>query len=57
MVGDSKVLDITSIKDTNLRVKAERMLILAAKSFIKNRDNIKTGSKYVEIFNSMVNIN
>ena len=57
VVGDSKVLDITSIKDIDARVKAERMLILAAKSFIKNRDNIKIGSKYVEIFNGLVNIN
>jgi len=52
VVGDSKVLDITSIKDIDARVKAERMLILAAKSFVKNRENIKTGSKYVEIFSS-----
>jgi len=50
VVGDSKVLDITSIENIDARVKAERMLILAAKSLIKNRDNIKTGSEYVEMF-------
>ncbi len=54
VVGDSKVLDITSIKDIDARIKAERMLILTAKSFIKNRDNIKTGSKYVEVFNGNI---
>lgn len=54
VVGDSKVLDITSIKDIDARVKAERMLMLTAKYFIKNRANIKTGSKYVEIFNENI---
>lgn len=54
VVGDSKVLDITSIKNIEARVKAERMLILTAKSFIKNRNIIKRGSKYVEIFNSNI---
>ena len=54
VVGDSKVLDITSIKDINARVKAERMLILTAKSFIKNRNTIKRGSNYVEIFNNNI---
>lgn len=52
VVGDSKVLDITSITDINKRVKAERILILSAKTFIKNRHKIKTGKRYVEIFNS-----
>jgi 5-methylthioribose kinase len=53
VVGDSKVLDITSIEDIDARVKAERMLILTAKSLIKNRDNIVDGSKYVQIFNDI----
>ncbi|CDI49012.1 S-methyl-5-thioribose kinase [Clostridium tetani] len=52
VVGDSKVLEITSITDINKRVKAERILILSAKTFIKNRHKIKTGKRYVEIFNS-----
>ena len=50
VVGDSKVADITSIKNRNARIKAERLLILAAKAFIKNRDEIKTGSNYVTLF-------
>jgi len=50
VVGDSKVSDITSIMNRGSRVKAERILILAAKDFIKNREDIKTGSCYVGIF-------
>lgn len=50
VVGDSKVSDITSIMNRASRVKAERILILAAKDFIKNREDIKTGSCYVGIF-------
>src|SRR5699024_4436529 len=41
VVGDSKVLDITSIEDIDQRVKAERILIVSAKEFIKNRKEIK----------------
>ncbi|MEW9097338.1 MAG: S-methyl-5-thioribose kinase [Clostridiaceae bacterium] len=52
VVGDSKVLDITSIDDIDKRVKAERILILSAKTFIKDRENIKTGKKYIDIFDS-----
>ncbi|MBU5484010.1 S-methyl-5-thioribose kinase [Clostridium sp. MSJ-11] len=52
VVGDSKVLDITSIDDIDKRVRAERILILSAKTFIKDRENIKTGKKYIDIFNS-----
>lgn len=52
VVGDSKVLDITSIDDIDKRVRAERILIISAKTFIKDRENIKTGKKYIDIFNS-----
>nr|WP_315115117.1 S-methyl-5-thioribose kinase [uncultured Clostridium sp.] len=52
VVGDSKVLDITSIGDIDKRIRAERILILSAKTFIKDREKFKTGKKYVEIFNS-----
>ncbi|PAB60182.1 S-methyl-5-thioribose kinase [Anaeromicrobium sediminis] len=54
VVGDSKVLDITSITDIDARIKAERLLILTAKTFIKNRDNVKTGKEYITIFNSNI---
>ncbi|MBC8590142.1 S-methyl-5-thioribose kinase [Wansuia hejianensis] len=52
VVGDSKVLDITSIEDIDARIKAERILILSAKEFIKNRENIKSGKDYTKIFKS-----
>ncbi|CAH2215068.1 S-methyl-5-thioribose kinase [Tepidibacter aestuarii] len=54
VVGDSKVADITDIKDIDERIHAERILILAAKLFITNRDSIKSGDQYVNIFNTTV---
>jgi 5-methylthioribose kinase len=54
-VGDSKVLDITSIDNIDERINAERMLILSAKTFIKNRNNIKNGKNYTDIFKSNCN--
>ncbi|MCT4594318.1 MAG: S-methyl-5-thioribose kinase [Anaeromicrobium sp.] len=54
VVGDSKVLDITSIDHIDNRIRAERLLILSAKTFIKNRNNIKTGEDYINIFNSNI---
>lgn len=52
VVGDSKVLDITSIEDIESRVKVERILINSAKEFIKNRESIKSGEDYMRIFKS-----
>jgi len=43
VVGDSKVIDITGIEDRTARIRAERMLIMSAKRFIKERDCIITG--------------
>ncbi|QVK18385.1 S-methyl-5-thioribose kinase [Mycoplasmatota bacterium] len=54
VVGDSKVADVTSIKDIEARVKAERLLIRAAKTFILERENIKYGKQYVDIFKSNI---
>ncbi|WP_034601029.1 S-methyl-5-thioribose kinase [Clostridiisalibacter paucivorans] len=56
VVGDSKVLDITSIEEISQRVRCERILILAAKSFIKDRDSINTGDRYLEIFYEVMEI-
>lgn len=50
VVGDSKVMDVTNIKDTDKRIKAERLLILAGKEMIMNRKDIKTGKDYINIF-------
>lgn len=54
VVGDSKVADITDITNIDERIHAERILVLAAKAFITNRDSIKSGSQYVDIFNTTV---
>ena len=50
VVGDAKVVDITSIKDIQARVKAERILIKTAKAFILNRNHFKNGSDYTDEF-------
>lgn len=50
VVGDSKVIDITNIEDIDKRIEAERLLILSGKEFIINRNKIKTGEKYIDIF-------
>lgn len=53
VVGDSKVIDITGIEDRTARIRAERMLIMSAKRFIKERDCIITGKDYTRIFRSL----
>ncbi len=49
IVGIAHVKDITSIKDTAARLRAERLCITAAKRCILERDRIKTGADYLEI--------
>ncbi len=39
-VGDSKVKEITSIEDNDLRLAIDKKLILIGKYLIKNRDSI-----------------
>ncbi|QGU94366.1 S-methyl-5-thioribose kinase [Clostridium bovifaecis] len=48
IVGDAKVLDITSIKEEEKRVEIEKILILTGKEFIINRSHHKTGEKFIE---------
>jgi len=50
VVGDSKVIDITNIENIEERVKAERLLILSGKEFIMNREKMKIGKDYIDIF-------
>lgn len=45
VVGDSKVLEITSIQDIEKRVLVERELIQIGIRFIKNRESIKEGKE------------
>ena len=51
VVGDSKVIEITNIEDIEKRVKLERILILRSKDFILNREKIKKGQDFLDIFN------
>ena len=50
VVGDAKVEDITGISDKDSRVRAERLLIITAKSFIIKRDSFESGQDYVKEF-------
>lgn len=45
VVGDSKVMEVTSIEDTEKRVTVERELINIGIRFIKNRYEIKSGKE------------
>lgn len=47
IVGLANVKDITSIADTDKRIKAEKICILTAKDFILNRESFKTGKDFV----------
>lgn len=47
-VGDSKVVDITSIEKLEERIKAERILILLGKNFIINRGSFTEGRNYID---------
>lgn len=46
-VGSAKVKDLTSIPDGDKRTMAERIVILAGKDFILNRERFTCGSEYV----------
>lgn len=47
IVGLANVKDITSIADTDKRIKAEKICILTAKDFILNRESFRTGKDFV----------
>ncbi|GMQ58186.1 S-methyl-5-thioribose kinase [Vallitalea sediminicola] len=49
VVGDSKVADVTTIEDTDKRVKAERLLINIGKEMIMNRKSINSGKDFIDI--------
>ena len=48
-VGDSKVSDITSVVDPQMRIKLERQLIMLGIKLIMNSENIQNGSDLLEI--------
>ena len=47
-VGDSKVKEITSIKDNDLRIAIDIKLILIGKYLIKNRDSIESAKDLID---------
>lgn len=49
IVGIAHVKDITMIEDMEKRIKAERLCMTAAKNFIMNRNEIKTGKDFLEV--------
>ncbi len=49
IVGMANVADITSISDIHKRARAERICIKAAKYFIMNRADIKTGEQFMKV--------
>lgn len=54
VVGDSKVLEITCVKDDILRAKLERQLINIGIYLIMNRQDIAQGSEIVEKFKQIL---
>ncbi len=48
IVGMAKVKDITSIEDEKSRMRAERICMTAAKHYIKDRENHKSGADFLK---------
>jgi 5-methylthioribose kinase len=55
-VGMAQVKDVTTIKDMDKRIRAERANILCAKDLIKNRARFSTGDDFVRSFKNAVKI-
>lgn len=49
IIGLAHVKDITTIADATKRASAEKICLLAGKSFILNRETIKTGADFVKV--------
>ncbi len=49
-VGLAQVIDLTQIPDEQKRTRAERIVVLAAKQFIKKRSEFKTGQQFLDCF-------
>lgn len=50
VIGDSKVLEVTSIENVDMRVKVERELLKEGIFLIKNREKIKEGKEIFGIY-------
>lgn len=53
VVGDSKVMEVTSVHDLEIRIPMERALILLGKKLIMNRFSINSGVQLIEMFNEV----
>lgn len=53
VVGDSKVMEVTSVHDLEIRIPMERALILLGKKMIMNRFSINSGVQLIEMFNEV----
>ena len=53
-VGDSKVLEVTSVTDIDTRIRLERLLVLCGARFIKERKNINSGEELILIFKEVL---
>lgn len=52
-VGDSKVMEVSSVKDLAVRIPMERCLVKLGIALIKQRESIKAGSEVIDILNSI----
>lgn len=50
VVGDSKVMEVTSVHDLKIRIPMERALILLGKKLIMNRFSINSGVQLIKMF-------
>ncbi|NSL52153.1 S-methyl-5-thioribose kinase [Calidifontibacillus erzurumensis] len=54
IIGIAHVKDITSITDADKRAKAEKICLIAGKTFILNRDSIRQGKDFVKVLQDAI---
>lgn len=52
VIGLAKVKDLTTIEDREARIRAEKICLAAGKTFILNRESIKTGADIIHVIQS-----
>ena len=53
-VGDSKVMEVTSVKESEKRIPMERALIKTGKEFIMKREEISSGKEITDMFKAII---
>lgn len=53
-IGDTKVVEITSVTEHDERTRLDKILILTGVEFIKNRNNITSGKQLIETYKRVV---